>query len=290
MSALALQLRATPRTASARWPRLAIARHVERRARLWALVWGFVFGVQALTQAKGFSALYPTAASRMKLAGSLQSYAVLVGPARHTETVAGFVVWKLLVFCAVIAAIWGVRASVGLLRGQEDSGQWEMLLAGPVTKGWATAQALLGLGLALLEMFALTAAFTLLAGSLPGVRFSTAGSLLFAATLVSAGAMFLAIGALASQLRAQHGEANTLAMVVLGGTYLVSMVANSRGSLGWLRWYTPFGWIEEVNPFRDFQPLALVLIATLTAVCAAAAIALAGRRDLLAGVLPEGEA
>ncbi|MBV8084607.1 MAG: hypothetical protein JO247_07305 [Chloroflexi bacterium] len=288
MSTLALELRAQPaRRVRARGMGLSIARHVDRRARLWAVIWSAVFGLEVLAQARGYAALYPTAASRAKLASGLQPYAILVGPARHTDTVAGFTVWKVLVFCAVIAAIWGVRTAVGLLRGQEDAGQWELLIAGPITRRWATAQALLGLGVTFLEMFAITLLLTLLTASMPGVHFSTLGSVLFALTLVSAGALFLAVGALASQLRASSGEASTLGMLVLGASYLVSMVANAQTSWGRLRWLTPVGWIEEVNPFRDTQPQALVLIGLSTAACVAATLVLAGRRDLMAGVLRE---
>ncbi len=277
------------RTARVSFPSLHIARFVERRARLWALVWGSVFGLQVFVQARSYAALYPTTASRLKLASSLQSYAVLVGPAKHTETVAGFTVWKVLVFCAVIAAIWGVRASVGLLRGQEDSGQWELLMAGPTSKRLATAQALLGLGVSLAEMFTLVLLFTLAAGSARGVHFSAAGSVLLAVTLVAGGAMFLAIGAVTSQLRARASEATTLGMLILGGSYLLSMIANSRTAFGWLRWFTPIGWLEEVQPFRDFQPLALVLVFVLTGVCVAATLTLASGRDLQDGVLRERE-
>ncbi|MDE3077269.1 MAG: hypothetical protein KGJ86_17780, partial [Chloroflexota bacterium] len=191
--------------------------------------------------------------------------------------------------CAVIAAIWGVRTSTGLIRGQEDAGQWELLIAGPTTKRGATALALIGLGAAVLEMFLVTAALTLATGSLRMVHFPVGGSLWFAVDLVSAGVLFLSVGALTSQLRAARGGATTLAMLILGVSYLVSMVANSRTGLGWLRWFTPLGWIEEVQPFRGFQPLALVLIAALSATCVWLTLLLAGRRDLLQGVLPERE-
>jgi ABC-2 type transport system permease protein len=268
-------------------PRLAIARHVERRARLWALIWGLVFGLEVLAQARGYVALYPTAASRLKLGSSLQSYVVLVGPAHHAETIAGFTVWKVLVFCAVIAGIWGVRASVGLLRGQEDTGQWELLLSGPTSNRQATGQALLGFGAASLEMFVVTALCTLLAGTLPGVHFPTANSLLFAMNLVVTGTLFLAVGALTSQLWGSRAEATTAGMLVLGGSYLLSMVANSRTGLGWLRWLTPIGWVEELRPFRDTQPLALALPLASAAMCGWIALLLAGRRDVLRGVLPE---
>jgi ABC-2 type transport system permease protein len=179
--------------------------------------------------------------------------------------------------------------STRVLRGEEDAGRWELLLSGQTTRRRAAAQALLGLGGALAGMFLMTALLTLAAGNFPGARFGLTGSLLFAITIVSGAAMFLAIGALASQLRATRGEAATLAAFTLGAAWVVRMIADSSSSLGWMRWLTPMGWIEEVHPLQDAQLLALVPIAALVLVCSGLTVVLAGRRDLNASVIPERE-
>jgi len=136
-------------------------------------------------------------------------------------------------------------------------------------------------------MFVVTAMLTVAAGNLPGARFGLVGSLLFTATMVSGAATFLAIGALASQLRSSRGEAVMLGAAVLGGSWVVRMIADSGPSFGWVRWLTPMGWIEEVHPLQDAQPVALVLIVAFILVCAGLTVALAERRDLNASVIPE---
>ncbi len=268
----------------ARW---VISGHVARGALRWAVVWGAVFGIFVFSTIKAFVISYPTAVERLKAVASLRSFAILLGVPHHAETVAGFTSWRVLTAIAVIGAIWGLLTSTRFLRGEEDAGRWELLLAGPTTRRRATAQALLGLGVALSAMLVITAALTFLSGRIPVPYFTVTGSLLFAVALVSGAAMFLGIGALASQLSATRGQAMMIGAGVLGASYVVRMVADSQNSLGWLRWLSPIGWLEELRPLRDPQPLALVPVVTLIAVCAGASVLLAGRRDLNASVLRE---
>jgi ABC-2 type transport system permease protein len=124
---------------------------------------------------------------------------------------------------------------------------------------------------------------------MPGAHFSVAGSLLLALGLVSGAAMFLAIGALTSQLSATRGQAATLAAAILGASFAIRLVADSRTSLTWLLWLSPLGWVEELRPLQSPQPVALGLMVGLTIACAGLAVLLAGRRDLNASVLREGE-
>ena len=65
------------------------------------------------------------------------------------------------------------------------------------------------------------------------------------------------------------------------------MVADSGAGPGWLRWATPLGWIEELQPLTSPRPVALIPVVAFTAVVAASAVYVAGRRDLTAGVLAD---
>ena len=286
MTALALPLRG--RVAAQTEPRLVIARHVARSTLRWALIWGVVIGLFVVSNVRAYVAGYPTLAQRQQVSQSLQSFAILLGPPYHTETVAGFTMWRIMTAAALMGGIWGLRTSTGRLRGDEDEGRWELLLTGRTTRRRAAAEALLGLGVAQGAMFAATLLLTLAAATLPGAHFPPYRSLLFATGLVSGAAMFLAIGALTSQLSANRGQASSLAVAVMGASYAVRMVADSTKSLAWLRWLSPFGWLEELRPLRDPQPIALLPIGALVAVCAGLSIYLAGRRDLNGSILREG--
>src|ERR1051326_7117915 len=102
-------------------------------------------------------------------------------------------------------------------------------------------------------MFALTAVFTVVAGRIPGARFPLDLSILYAVSLVSGAAMFLAIGALASQLAANSSQATLLGSAVLGLSFVIRLIADATSGLGWLRWLSPLGWLEELRPLRDPQ-------------------------------------
>lgn len=288
MSVAVTALRVVPRAGRGD-PRWVIAGHVARSTVRGALLWGAVFGLFVIATVKAFVTAYPTVAERLKIAGSLSSFSILLGPPRHAETVAGFTEWRVLVVIAGIGAIWGLLTSTSVLRGEEDVGRWELLLAGQTTKRRAAAQALVGLGGAQIAMFVVALLLTFAAGSLPGAHFSIGGSLLFAIAMVSGAAVFLAVGALTSQLSANRGQAAMIAAAVLGASYLARMVADSRSDLGWLRWSSPIGWVEELHPLRDPQPLALIPIVAVVAIGAVLTPLLAGRRDLGASVLRERE-
>ena len=42
---------------------------------------------------------------------------------------AGFTACRVLTGITIIGSIWGLMTSTGLLRGEEDAGRWELLLA-----------------------------------------------------------------------------------------------------------------------------------------------------------------
>lgn len=268
---------------------LVIARHVFRSAIRWALIWGAVFGVFVLATVAAFPIAFPTFADRVKAVATLQSFAILLGQPYHADTLAGFTQWRVTTAIALIGAIWGLLTGTGLLRGEEDAGRWELLLAGPVTKARATGETLLGLAAALGLMYAATAIGTLVSIELPGVHYSVVPALTFAATLVAGAAIFVAVGALVSQVSATRGQAATLAAGIMGVSFLVRMVADSKKGWDALLWLTPFGWIEKVRPLRDMEPVAFAPIVALIVACVVATLALASVRDLGASVLSESD-
>ena len=74
--------------------------------------------------------------------------------------------------------------------------------------------------------------------------------------------------------------------MILGASLLIRIVADSSPGLHWARWLSPLGWAEQLHPLTSPAPMAFLPIAAFTAILAAGAIALAGRRDLGAGVIP----
>ncbi|GAA1977443.1 ABC transporter membrane-spanning protein [Nocardioides panacihumi] len=259
-----------------------------RRAVRPAVWWGLLFGALIANEALTYRSTFPTMASRREFAatfGTNQALAAIVGPGHRLSTVDGVVAWRVFGLMIIVGAIWGLLAATNLTRGEEDAGRWELLLAGRTSRRRAAWQALLGLGAGWSVLWALTAVATTLAGSSDTVGFSVGESLFYATATTASAALFLAVGALASQLTSTRRQARGLATAAFAACYLVRLVADGRDGLGWLRWASPLGWIENARPLTDPQPAALALVAVLTGVLAATCVAVAGWRDVGAGAL-----
>lgn len=136
-----------------------------------------------------------------------------------------------------------------------------------------------------LALWVVAAAATMALGRSSDARFSVTASMFAATAAVAPAALFLAVGALGSQLAVTRRQAVGLAASVFGFVYLIRLVANSSASLRGLGWVSPLVWVDELHPLTGSRPLLLVPIAVAIAALAAVTVLLAGRRDLGAGVL-----
>ncbi len=276
--------------ASAMSTRFAITRVVGRSAVRSGALWGIIFGIYVATQALAYATSYKTAAARQLLVqefGHDAGISAIVGPATQINTVAGFTSWKCLTVLAIMGAVWGILTSTKLTRGEEDLGRWEIMLAGPVTRRGAAREALQALVLGWCSLFIVTALIFVSLGHSSKVHIGTSHLLFFALASTACAAMFLAAGALCAQLATSRRQAAGIAAVVLGASYALRMVADSGTGLTWLRWVSPLGWVEELQPLTHSSELALVPMGILIVVVGAAAFYVAGRRDLGAGTLPD---
>jgi ABC-2 type transport system permease protein len=251
-------------------------------------VWGYIIGIVVASSAISYTRIYSTQAERDALAkafGSNNATAALFGPAPDLQTVAGFTVFKSLMTVMVLGALWGLLTSTRLLRGEEDAGRWELLLTGQSTRRSASAQAFGGLGMGLATLWFVAAVITVLTGRISSVGFSVGASLYFSLAQVAAPLMFLAVGALTSQLTGTRRQAMTLGGWFLGYSYAVRMVADAGVGLHGLIWASPLGWVEELRPLTSPNPLALVPIVGFTAATAGLALHFSGNRDVGGSIL-----
>jgi ABC-2 type transport system permease protein len=261
----------------------AVAITTAWRATKPGALWGLVFGATIAASASAYPGLFPTEASREVVARTLEgntAWAALFGPLRRLDTVAGYTFYKSGMTVIILGAIWGLLVATRVLRGDEDAGRWELFLSGQTTRGWAAAQAAIGLGVGLVALWVPTFLLTAGAGASPDVNIGLGASAFFVSALLSAAAMFMAIGTFVSELAATRRDANLIGAAALAGSYLIRMVADSDPALGWLRWASPIGWIEEMQPLTGSRPFGFVLVVGLVVGLVAAAIAAASRRDL----------
>jgi ABC-2 type transport system permease protein len=187
----------------------------------------------------------------------------------------------------VIGAVWGLLRSTRLLRGEEDAGRWELFLAGQTTRRRATVQALGGLAAGAAILWLITAIISVLTGQYSSVGIAPGPMLYFSVAQVATPIMFLAVGALTSQLAPTRRRAATYAGWFLGLSYATRMVADAGIGANWLVWSSPLGWVEQLRPLTSPQPLALLPIAAFSALAGFFAVRLAAARDAGSGVLAD---
>ena len=259
----------------------------KRAARPGAL-WGLVFGATVAASASTYVTTFPNAASRATLAETVQGnvgFTALFGPIRHLDTVAGYTAYKTMYTTIILGAIWGLFIATKLLRGEEDSGRWELLLSGHTTRVRAARQVAVALGVGLFALWLPTALLTVAGGSPAKVSIGPSAAVFFATAMVASAAMFMAVGMVVSQLAATRHDANVIGAGVLAAAYLVRMVADSDPALSWLRWASPLGWIEELRPLTGSQPFAFVPIVAFTLALVVVAVRIAATRDVGASAL-----
>jgi len=270
-----------PRRRAAR-PVGLLARRTFRDARIRTIAFGYLFAVASILNPVAYRHAYSTLAERLAFAESFghnKAVVLFYGKAYNLLTVGGYSAWRTGGILAILAAIYGQLAGVRALRAEEDAGRAELVLAGPVSRGnvYAGAIAGIGAGAALLWV-------AVLAGSVIG-GLPAGGSAYLALAVVSMVPVFAGVGALASQLAPTRRMALELGGAVVVVAFVLRVVADTSGSLGWLRWATPLGWAEELRPFTGAQPLVLLLPAAASALTLLAAWRLAARRDIGAGLL-----
>jgi ABC-2 type transport system permease protein len=220
--------------------------------------------------------------------GGAQSLAALAAnPAVRTlfgEPVAlddagGFTVWRTGTVLAVLIGTWAALAAVRVLRGAEEAGHWDLLLAGRMPLSAVTGRHLAVLTAAVLVVGGGVGAALLVTGTDPS------GALTHGAALALTGAFFVGVGGLAAQVLPSRSGAAGAAVAVLLVGLLTRMVGDGMAALGWLRWTSPFGLTALARPYDADRIAPLVVLACAALVLLATATVLAGHRDLRGGVV-----
>ncbi|WP_431818053.1 ABC transporter permease [Gordonia jacobaea] len=259
-------------------PMLGLTLH---RERLHGTAWYLLSGLLLLVVAAGIIATYPTTAAREALAKSVNASAgelFLIGPVSSTDA-GGVGLWRMLGIATIFISLASVLTMIRNTRATEESGTSEMLGA-----------AAIGRAAPLVAAIGVTAAGSLAAGILVGVGFigigaSATGSLLVGVQVAMLGLLAAALAGLTGQIVQTARGATGIAIAVVAAFFLLRGAGDAIGGNAY--WMSPFGWIAAVRPFADDNALMLLPALGLTTALAAAAVWIASRRDLGAGVFPE---
>ncbi|MCC9205882.1 ABC transporter permease [Arthrobacter sp. zg-Y769] len=226
--------------------------------------------------------VFPTQQDRLGLAlaiGSNPALGLIFGPAYNLSTDDGFNAWRSLALGGFLAALGSIFTVTRSSRGQEDSGQAELLASGVLGRG---SRLLAGVSLALIGATALgvvAGTVTLWCGG------TWTASLLLAATFTATGWMFAAVAAVAAQLGSDARTANSLAVGTFGALFLLRGFLYSIEAPEWTSWINPLSWMTETRPASGNHWWPLLPAAALTLALLGIAFLLQSRRDFGQGAI-----
>ena len=262
-----------------------LLRLVLRRDRALMPVWILGLLVAVMSYVSSIMSVYPTAAARQgyyDINASNATFVVRNGPLSGSS-LGELVAWQ-AGFIPVTVALFSLLTVIRHTRTEEEAGRRELTGATAIGRHAGLAAAVIAACLAD-AVFALLVALGMTARGLP-----LSGSLALGAELALAGLVFAAIGGIAAQLTWSAGGARGIAIGVLVVAFLLRAVGDSSdrngGSAGWLAWLSPIGWAHRVRPYAGERWWVVPLAVVVTALLAATAAILSGRRDLGAGLLP----
>jgi len=248
-----------------------------RDYRVATLAWGFALGLFAFVD---FSESTPT---MMATFGSLAPLFRFLGDPYQIQTPEGFITWRIMeLFVPLAICFWPILAGSRLVRGEEERGSMDVLLATPRSRTRLLLSKLSAL-LSALILIGLLLALGLIAGQ---ARLEGHANVV-KALLVGLNASLLAFffGSLAL-LFSQFVTSRAVAAGWASGLLVLSVLLDSTGRLlpgSWVQYLSPFYYYNLNRPlipsFPD-QPLAAVLLASLAVLCAGVSLLLFARRDI----------
>lgn len=247
-----------------------------RDYRVPILGWGIGLG---LLMVAGLAAATP--ALRDAYASIEQSLRFLGDPfAMHTPE--GYATTRYLeLFAPLILSVWAILAGARMLRGEEERGTMDVILATPQPRTRVILEKLLALVIALL-LIALLIALGTIAGESRADTQVNAGRALLTALNVSLLAFFFAtVALLISQFTSSRGAAAGLA----SGLMILAVLLDGTGrtvSGAWVQYLSPFYYYNLNRPlipsFND-APAAALLLLGLSLLFAVISVVLFARRD-----------
>lgn len=255
-----------------------------------AIIVGLIAGFMALLQGVAYPATFPDQKSRAQLAASLASapaLGILYGPIKDLDSPVGYMVYRVPTFLALIASIWGLATVTRLLRGQEEDGRWEMVLAGNTSARHATWNIFLGFSGAMVVTFVLTTLLAFAAGLSKDVTISLGTSSLIGLMILFPGLLFGALGAFVSQLSVTRRRVFMYGITLIVVCFILRGLGNAMSDMAWLKHITPFGWAELISPVSATQSWWIALLGVVSLFFVGLGVYLAGKRDIGEGFIRE---
>lgn len=263
----------------------ALLRQRLRRDAVQLVLWTVGTALLAFLAFVGVSESYGTEQDRTALlAAALANPVILLFRGLPSGTGEGaFMVFLIFPWLAILAAFMSTFLAVRHTRMDEEAGRTELVAATPAGR-------LLPVGATAVEGVIANAVLgALVALAYLAVGLPLDGSVLVGAAVGAVGVTFLGVGLLAAQLMRTSRGANSLAVWVTVGTFVIAGLGNAVGTpsddltrmrSSWLTWLSPFGWAENTRAFDEGLWWPVVACAGVGLALALGSLALASLRDV----------
>ena len=256
-----------------------------REYRVAILGWGLGMGLLMYAVLAALSSLLATPEARASVVSLAGSFAWMAEPVK-VDTPGGYATWK-YGFTVLVMALWPILAGSRTLRGVEERGSLDALLALPRGRARVALEKLAAMWTALLGMALLIGLLTYAGGLRAQADFGLGDALLFGLNLALVCAVFGALALLVSQFtqgpRTAAGVAGGLLALAIVVDMLHRVIPNTVG-ISRLSPVYYYNLSKPLIPSYGTNPGALLALAASSAVMSAAALWLFVRRDVGAPV------
>jgi ABC-2 type transport system permease protein len=220
----------------------------------WALIgWGLGMGLLMMLVLMAYPSLVTTPAAKASLISVGQSFAWLAAPVR-LDTAGGYVMYKYGLLLELIS-IWSLLACSRILRGEEERGSLDVLLAQPRSRrrvaleklaAFWTAQALIALIIALLAY----------AGGVEvNAGYGLGDALILGLDVVLLCGFFGSLALFISQFSVDRGVATGLTGALLVVFIVLDMIHRGFPNTDWISQLSPVYYFNVNKPLiPDFSP------------------------------------
>lgn len=257
-----------------------------RGYRVPIIGWGYGMSLLVLELVASTSAITQTAAGRASLTQIASQFAWNAAPVA-VDTPGGYATFKLGVGILVVA-IWPLLAASRTLRGEEEGGTLDVLLATPQSRTRIAIQKLAAIGTALLGMALVIGIVTWAGGAFFKGGYGFSDALLFGINLALICGLFGAVAVFVSQFVLERRRAAGWTAGVLLVAIVVDMVHRIWPGTDWISAFSPvyyYNLSKPLVPSYGSSWWAMLVLVALTLALSAAALRLFARRDLN-GVVP----
>ena len=248
--------------------------------------WGYGMSLLVLELVASTSAITQTAAGRASLTQIASQFAWNAAPVA-VDTPGGYATFKLGVGILVMA-IWPLLAASRTLRGEEESGTLDVLLATPHSRIHIATQKVAAIGTALLGMACVIGVVTWAGGAIFKGGYGFSEALLFGLNLALICGVFGAVALFASQFVDERRRAAGWTAGVLLVAIVVDMVHRIWPGTDWISAFSPvyyYNLSKPLVPSYGSSWWAMLVMLALTLALSGAALWLFARRDVN-GVVP----